>query len=113
MGLCFHHRLRVAALPVIAAVTVLTAFFSAAAFTVAPAAAQPCPSCPNQYPPPGSGSGSGSGGAGAGAGQGGQAVPALPLISLAPISVSDGVASVSGSVTAAVGPPRRRRQRCG
>lgn len=94
MGRSFHHRRRAWALPLLAAVAVLTAPL-AAAVQVASAGEPPCPSCPDRYPPP-SGGGSGSG-SGAGA------IPAQPLISLDPISVSGGIASVSGTVQGAVG----------
>lgn len=78
MGPCFHHRRRVRALPLLAAVTVLTALFSAAAVQVASAGGLP------------------------GAAGVTSAVPTPPVISLAPIKVVGGVASVTGTVNAGV-----------
>ncbi len=110
MGHCFHHRRRARALPLLAAVTVLTVLFSAAAAQVAlanhgktpPKGGQPpCPSCPDRTPPVGGNGGSGSGGGGGtanGGNSGAASVPAVPLVSLGSISVVNGVASLTGTV---------------
>lgn len=100
MGLCLHHSRRARALPLLAATAVLTALVAATAAQVASAGEPPCPSCPSRLPPAGSpGGGAGRGGAGSG----GSAQPVQPLISLGPITVDNGVASVSGVVNASVG----------
>src|SRR5436305_10245600 len=103
MGLCFHYRRRVRALPALAVIAVLTALFTAAATQVASAAGgkppsggggqPPCPSCPDRTPPVGGNPPSSGGGAGP------AAVPAQPLFNLATISVgNNGNATVTGSV---------------
>lgn len=111
MGPCFHHRRRARVLPLLAAVTVLTALFSAAAAQVAlanhgktpPSGGQPpCPSCPDRTPPVGGNGSSGSGGGGGtnGGKSGTAGVPAAPLVSLGSISVVNGIASLTGTVNA-------------
>lgn len=99
MGPCFHHRRRARGLPLLVAVAV-AALFSATAGRAGAQAPNPCPSCPNVMPG-GGGSGSAPGsGTGAGGGSGPAAVPAAPLVSLAPITIVDGIASVTGTVHA-------------
>src|SRR5579859_6568793 len=102
MGLCFDHRRRARALPVLAVLAVLTALFTAAATQVASAAGgkppsgggqPPCPSCPDRTPPVGGNPPS------SGTGSGPTAVPAQPLFSLASITGGgNGTATVTGSV---------------
>ncbi|HEX3456182.1 MAG TPA: hypothetical protein VHS03_16290 [Gaiellaceae bacterium] len=61
----------------------------------------PCPSCPDRVPPPGGGSGPGSGAGGSGGPTAAPSRPVQPLVSLGGVSVTNGVAAVTGVVNTA------------
>ena len=101
MRLNLHNCRRTRIFALLATTAALAALVAATAGQVASAAGgePPCPSCPYQYPPPSGSGGSGSGGSGgASSGQAAQ-----PLISLGPVVVANGVASITGVVNANVG----------
>jgi hypothetical protein len=89
---------RPGALALVAVAVLATAVLASTAGRVSAAGEPPCPSCPDRVPPPSDGNGSDSAGSGGG-GAASQAVQ--PLISLGPVSVVGGVASVTGVVNAA------------
>jgi hypothetical protein len=95
MGPYFHLQRGTRVSAKLAVAVVLAGVIAATASTVAAAGEPPCPSCPNRYPPPAS---PGGGGNGSQAGQ-----PAAPLVSLGPIALQGGVASVTGTINAAAG----------
>jgi hypothetical protein len=103
MGLHFLHRGRPGAIALVTVAVLSTALL---ALTTGRAAADgnqpPCPSCPDRVPPPGGGTGAGSGAGGSGGGTAAPSQPVQPLISLGGISVTNGVAAVTGVVNAAV-----------
>jgi hypothetical protein len=102
MGPHFLHRGRPGAIALVTVAVLSTALL---ALTTGRAAADsgqpPCPSCPDRVPPPGGGTGAGSGAGGSGGGAAAPSQPVQPLISLGGISVTNGVAAVTGVVNAA------------
>jgi hypothetical protein len=98
MGPYFLRHGRPGALALVAVAVLATAVLASTAGRVSAAGEPPCPSCPDRVPPPSDGNGSDSAGSGGG-GAASQAVQ--PLISLGPVSVVGGVASVTGVVNAA------------
>ncbi len=103
MGLHFLHRGRPGAFALVTVAVLSTALL---ALTTGRAAADggqpPCPSCPDRVSPPGGGAGAGSGAGGSGGGTAAPSRPVQPLISLGGVSVTNGVAAVTGVVNAAV-----------
>jgi hypothetical protein len=103
MGLHFLHRGRSGAIALVTVAVLSTALLAlTAGRAVADGGQPPCPSCPDRVPPPGGGTGAGSGAGGSGGGTAAPSRPVQPLISLGGISVTNGVAAVTGVVNAAV-----------
>jgi hypothetical protein len=98
MGPYFHLQRGARFTAFLAVALALAGVVAATAATVAAAGEPPCPSCPDRYPPPAASGGGGNGSQAAPAAQ-----PAAPLVSLGPIALQGGVASVTGVVNAVTG----------